>query len=132
VQDTPPEVFEALGAGDVLFIDTSHTVKTGGDVTLLFNEILPRLKPGVIVHVHDIFLPGDYPQPWVLDGWGWNETYLVHAFLAFNSAFEVLLGMQYMLWHEREALEEAFPGLRAQGARGGTSLWMRRRLSPEA
>ena len=79
-----------LGAGDVLFIDTSHTVKTGGDVPWIFNEMLPRLAPGVVVHIHDVFLPGDYPQQWVLEGWGWNEVYLVRAFLAFNTGFEVL------------------------------------------
>jgi Predicted O-methyltransferase len=61
VQDTPLEVFEELGAGDILFIDSTHTVRIGGDVNRLFLEILPRLKPGVWVHVHDIFLPHDYP-----------------------------------------------------------------------
>ena len=127
IQDTPLSVFDALGDGDVLFVDTSHTVKTGGDVAWIFEEILPRLAPGVVVHIHDVFLPGDYPQPWVLEGWGWNEVYLVHAFLAFNSGFEVLLGAQYLLQNHRAVLDEAFPALSAHAARGGGALWLRRR-----
>jgi predicted O-methyltransferase YrrM len=127
IQDTPLSVFEALGDGDVLFVDTSHTVKTGGDVPWIFEEILPRLAPGVVVHVHDVFLPGDYPEPWVMEGWGWNEVYLVHAFLAFNAGFEVLAGAQYLLQNHRELLFEAFPGLAEQEARGGGALWLRRR-----
>jgi Methyltransferase domain len=126
IQDSPLELFEQLGAHDVLFIDTSHTVKTGGDVPWLFNTILPRLAPGVVVHVHDVFLPGDYPQEWVLAGWGWNEVYLVQAFLAFNAGFEILFGNQYMQQRHRDALLEAFPGFRRHEQRGGASLWLRR------
>jgi hypothetical protein len=81
----------------------------------------------VVVHIHDVFLPGDYPQPWVLEGWGWNEVYLVHAFLAFNSGFEVLLGAQYLLQNHRDVLDEAFPSLAAHEAGGGAALWLRRR-----
>jgi len=127
VQDTPLEVFDRLGPDDVLFIDTSHTVKTGGDVPWLFNEILPRLRSGVVVHVHDVFLPGDYPQEWVLDGWGWNEIYLVQAFMAFNATYEIRFGCQFMIQRHNDLLLKAFPGYRAQQHRGGGSLWIRRR-----
>jgi predicted O-methyltransferase YrrM len=126
VEDAPIELFEGLGDGDVLFIDTSHTVKTGGDVVWLFNEILPRLQPGVVVHVHDIFLPYEYPEPWVLDGYGWNEMYLVHAFLLFNSAFEILFGIPYMLANHLDDVLAAFPELRGYEAMAGGSLWLRR------
>ena len=61
----------------MLFVDTSHVVKTGGDVPWIFNQVLPRLRRGVVVHLHDIFLPWDYPQDWVFTGKGWNEQYLV-------------------------------------------------------
>lgn len=125
IQDVPPSRFEVLEAGDVLFIDTAHVVKTGGDVTYLFHEIVPRLAPGVVVHVHDIFLPYDYPQDWVLGGRGWNEQYLVQSFLAFNDAFEVLLGNAWLWFDQRAALEQhvhGFPGPRSDG---GGSLWMR-------
>jgi hypothetical protein len=92
VQDVPVERFLELGAGDVLFIDSSHVVKTGSDARHLYHEVLPRLARGVVVHVHDVFLPWDYPEEWVLTGRGWNEQYVLQSFLAFNAAFEVMLG----------------------------------------
>lgn len=125
IQDTPLELFEELSAGDVLFVDTAHTVKTGGDVVWIFDEIIPRLAPGVLVHVHDVFLPGEYPQQWVMEGWGWNETYLVRAFLAFNEAFDVVWGQQFMLQRHLEEVFLAFPGLRRYGP-SGAALWIRR------
>ncbi|MBN1530847.1 MAG: class I SAM-dependent methyltransferase [Thermoleophilaceae bacterium] len=127
VQDTPLELFGELGPGDILFIDTAHTVKTGGDVAWIFGEVVPRLRSGVVVHIHDAFIPGDYPQPWVLDGWGWNEIYLLRAFLAFNSEFEVLFGVQWMLQNELAAMETAFPGVADPGERQGSALWFQRR-----
>jgi predicted O-methyltransferase YrrM len=112
VQDTPLELFEDLRAGDVLFMDTSHTVKTGGEVPWIFSRIIPQINPGVAVHIHDIFLPGDYPEEWVLEqGRGWNEIYLVEAFLTCNSAFEVVFGAQWMIQNQSDALLEAFPDL---------------------
>jgi hypothetical protein len=128
IQDTPLEFFDELTRDDVLFIDTSHTVKTGGDVPWIFEEVVPRLGIGVVVHIHDIFLPGDYPPEWVLDGWGWNEVYLVRAFLSFNSAFEVVFSVKWMQWNAQDVLVEAFPGLaRPEHAeRSGSSLWIRR------
>jgi hypothetical protein len=126
VQDTPLELFDELAAGDVLFIDSSHTVKTGGDVPLIYNTILPRLRPGVAVHLHDVFLPGDYPAEWVADGRDWNELYLLQAFLAFNSAFEVVFGVQWMVQNHRDALLEAFPGLGPHSELPGGSLWISR------
>jgi SAM-dependent methyltransferase len=125
IQDTPLELFEELSAGDVLFVDTAHTVKTGGDVVWIFNEIIPRLGPGVLVHVHDVFLPGEYPQKWVFEGWGWNESYLVRAFLAFNQAFEVVWGQQFMLQRHLEEVFRAFPDLHRYGP-SGAALWIRR------
>jgi hypothetical protein len=127
VQHTPLELFEGLGRGDVLFVDTSHTVKTGGDVTWIYGEILPRLGPGVAVHIHDAFIPGDYPQEWVLEGWGWNEIYLIKAFLAFNSEFEILFGARWMLQNHPELVSEAFPNFLEHSDRGGAALWMQRR-----
>ena len=68
VEELPVDVFQELGDGDVLFIDSSHVVKTGGDVVFLFHEVLPRLASGVVVHIHDVFLPADYPPDWVFTG----------------------------------------------------------------
>jgi predicted O-methyltransferase YrrM len=126
IQDTPLTFFERLGRNDILFIDTSHTVKTGGDVTWIFHEILPRLAPGVIVHVHDVFLPGEYPEPWVLEGWGWNEAYLVRSFLTFNDTFEVVWGSVYMLIHHLDDVLGAFPDFQPYLATCGASLWIQR------
>ena len=124
VQDVDLEFFSQLESGDILFIDSSHTVKIGGDVNYLFLEVLPRLKPGVIVHVHDIFLPFDYPRDWVLDEFRfWTEQYLLQAFLTFNSEFEVLLANSYLHLYHRSDLKTAYPSLTSWG---GGSFWMRR------
>jgi hypothetical protein len=127
VQDTPLSLFEELGDRDILLVDTSHTVKTGGDVVWIYGEILPRLRPGVVVQIHDAFLPGDYPEQWVREGWGWNEAYLVNAFLMFNSAFEVLFGARWLLQNASDAVDRAFPGFARHRELGGASLWVRRR-----
>jgi hypothetical protein len=125
VQDIDLDFFSQLNPGDILFIDSSHTVKIGGDVNYLFLEVLPRLKPGVIVHVHDIFLPFDYPREWVLHQHRfWTEQYLLQAFLIFNSDFEVLMANNYLNNYRREDLKATFPTLRSW--RGG-SFWIRRR-----
>lgn len=90
-EDVALAAFTELEAGDVLFADTTHTVKTGGDVPRLILDVFPVLRAGVIVHVHDIFLPYDYPRQWVVDERrAWAEQYLLQAFLAFNQSYEVL------------------------------------------
>lgn len=128
VEEMPVEYFQKLESGDVLFIDSTHTLKTGSDVTFLFGEIIPRLQPGVVIHIHDIFLPGEYPQQWVLSGWSWNEQYLVQAFLAFNDAFEVLLSLGWLAHRHPQVIEEAVPNFeRFYPGRGG-SLWIRRKM----
>jgi SAM-dependent methyltransferase/predicted O-methyltransferase YrrM len=127
IQDTPLDVFTELGEDDMLFVDTSHTVKTGGDVVWIVEEIVPRLGSGVFIHVHDIFLPGDYPEPWVAEGWGWNEMYLVRAFLTFNDQFEIVWGAQYMIQKHFDEVLAAFPEYGQHAHKGGGSLWLRRR-----
>ena len=125
VQEIDLDFFSQLGAGDILFIDSSHTVKIGGDVNYLFLEVLPRLKPGVIVHVHDIFLPFDYRRDWVMEEFRfWAEQYLLQAFLIFNSEFEVLLANRYVAHRYMEQFKATFPT--SPGWAGG-SFWMRRK-----
>jgi hypothetical protein len=125
VQDIDVDFFSRLNPGDILFIDSSHTVKIGGDVNYLFLEVLPRLKPGVIVHIHDIFLPFDYRRDWVMEQFRfWSEQYLLQAFLMFNSEFEVLMANSYLNHYQREELKATFPTLPSW--RGG-SFWIRRR-----
>lgn len=97
VQDIDLEFFDLLRSGDILFIDSSHVVATGSDVTREYLQVLPRLRRGVLVHVHDIFLPFDYPRDAVLNKlWFWSEQYLLQAFLSFNTEFEVLWGSSAM------------------------------------
>jgi hypothetical protein len=114
--------FDGLNAGDMLFIDSSHVVKTGGDVNYLILDILPRLKSGVIVHIHDIFLPYDYPKGWLLEnGWFWTEQYLVQALLIHNPRLKILLANHFLERDHAEALQRVFPAaLRWTGG----SLWL--------
>jgi predicted O-methyltransferase YrrM len=109
VQDVPLEVFRELGENDILFIDSSHVLRTGSDVQYEYLEILPRLRPGVLVHVHDIFLPAEYPRSWVLGQKRfWSEQYLLQAFLAFNEAYRIEIAASYLHLRRPEALESAF------------------------
>lgn len=129
VEATELESFTRLGAGDILFIDTNHVVKTGGDVNFLFLEVLPRLRPGVLIHVHDIFFPFDYPKEFVVDRRNfYSEQYLLQAFLSYNTTFEVLWCESYMRWKHPAAIEAVFPGVLARVEKNlCSSFWMRRR-----
>jgi hypothetical protein len=129
VERLPLDAFLELGGGDVLFIDSSHTLKTGGDVVFLLTEVLPRLSSGVVVHLHDIFLPWDYPQEWVFSGRAWNEQYAVQTFLSFNSAFRILLSVAWMSCFRPNVLGAAVPGYPEEHQDGGGSLWLQRTWS---
>jgi Methyltransferase domain len=109
VQDVPLSVFEELNSGDMLFIDSSHVIRSGNDVHYEFLEILPRLKAGVFVHVHDISLPRPYPKIYFDNRLYWNEQYLLQAFLAFNQRFEVVWPGNYMMIHHPERMLTVFP-----------------------
>lgn len=125
VEDLPLSYFDQLEAGDILFIDSSHVSKVGSDVNYLFFEVIPRLKSGVIVHVHDIFLPDDYPEEWALDqNRNWNEQYLLHAFLQFNSDWRILWAAHLMKTRYKAAVQDVFERFPQLG--GGGSLWMQR------
>ena len=91
LQSVPLSIFQSLGPGDVLFIDSTHVTKCGSDVNRAIFEILPALAPGVFIHFHDVFYPFEYPDAWVREGRGWNEAYLLRAFLEYNRAFEIIL-----------------------------------------
>lgn len=90
VETTPWSVFDKLDAGDICFIDSSHVAKTGSDVVHEFLQILPRLADGVVVHVHDVFLPEDYPKGWIRAGFNWNEQYVFQAYLVGNQRAHAL------------------------------------------
>jgi methyltransferase family protein len=110
VQQVPPTIFTSLQKDDILFLDSSHVVSVGSDVVYEYLEILPRLESGVLVHVHDVFLPSDYPREAVLKNLCfWSEQYLLQAFLVFNTEFEVLWTSSAMQIFFPEILEKAFP-----------------------
>jgi hypothetical protein len=126
VQQVPLAEFENLRENDILFIDSSHVLKEASDVQFEYLEIVPRLKKGVIVHFHDIFLPSPYPRSWVVEDLRfWNEQYILQALLAFNNSFEVLWAGSYMNSKHPEALERAFPSYRRNETVPG-SFWIRR------
>jgi len=106
VQFVELEYFDKLTAGDILFIDSTHVVKTGSDVNYILFEILPRLKSGVFIHFHDVFYPFEYPREWVFKGWNWNEDYFLRAFLMYNNGFEIKLFSEYLHKHHGEIFEK--------------------------
>jgi hypothetical protein len=106
VEKVPLEVFTGLNAGDILFIDSTHTVKTGGDVVYEILEILPRLRKGVFIHIHDIFFPYEYPKAWMADQRFWAEQYMIQAFLAFNPDYEIRWMSHFMHRNHGEELKE--------------------------
>ena len=114
----------ALGPGDILFIDTSHEVRPANDVAYIYGQLLHKVAPGVVVHIHDIFLPYEYPQSWVMDiGLKWGEQYLVHAMLSDSRAWEVLWP-GYYLQRTMPDFAKHFPHNRGRDAQ---SLWLRKR-----
>ena len=128
-QQVPLETFETLEAGDVLFVDTTHTVKVGSDVNFIVLEVLPRLREGVHVHLHDIFLPYEYPRQWLEDyGLYWTEQYLVHAFLIFNTGYDVLAAMHALQRDRRDAMAGLLPPAVADWP--GGAFWIRRTAGP--
>jgi hypothetical protein len=126
LQEVPTALFTSLTKGDVLFIDSSHVARIGSDVILEYLQLLPRLPSGVLVHIHDIFIPADYPRWWIERGcFFWNEQYLLEAFLTFNREFEVIMPT-HALWrlHEQRFCR-AIP-FSETGLHTPSSFWIRR------
>ncbi len=112
VEAVDQSVFLELEAGDLLFIDSSHVIRPQGDVLYEFLEILPILKKGVIVHIHDIFTPRDYPESWVIGKVHlWNEQYLMEALLSGNPHWKVVGAVNHLFHEHFEQLKKACPFL---------------------
>jgi Methyltransferase domain len=137
VQQLSPAELSDLGPGDVLFVDSTHTVSPGSDVNYLILEILPRLAKGVFVHFHDVSIPYDY-TPYLLtsDMFFWTESVLLHAFLIGNPRFEIRVGCAMVHSAALKRVQEILPtygspmsterGL-AVGNEGGvfpSSMWL--------
>ena len=126
VEEIDVDFFSCLEANDIVFIDSSHTVKFGSDVCYEFLEVLPRLKPGVWIHVHDIFFPNDYPAEWLMNQrLGFNEQYLLEAFLTFNKTFAVQLANYWLCLDHLDDAARVWPDAASPNHRAA-SFWMKR------
>ncbi len=124
LQRAPFALFDQLQAGDVLFYDGSHCAKVGSDVNWFFFKILPRLKPGVIIHLHDIFLPKEYPPHWIFErGQTWNEQYVLRAFLMNNAAYQILVANHFLFLRQPKELERLYQSIQPVY---GCSFWMQK------
>jgi len=124
VQDTDMSVFKALEWGDILFIDSTHVMKTGSDVCHELFEVLPALKPGVLVHFHDIFWPFEYGSKWVVeDNRSWNEIYGLRAFLMYNEAFEIVFFNDWFARNQADVIKADYPKMLNNS---GGSIWLRK------
>ncbi len=122
LEEVDPALFDQLEAGDILFIDSSHVVRMSNDVAHLFCRIIPSLKPGVVIHVHDVFLPYEYPKRFFYDCPGWGEQYVLHAML--QSGDYEMLWPGYYLQQDRPDAMEALPFLKEGRAQ---SIWVQKK-----
>lgn len=120
VQNVSLDEFKKLQAGDFLFVDSTHVVKTGSDVNYILFEILPILQSGVLIHFHDVFYPFEYPKSWVFEGRNWNEDYFLKAFLMYNKHFKIRLFSHYLHEHHHEV----FSGMPLTYKNTGGNLWL--------
>lgn len=135
VQDVPLSLFEDLQDGDILFIDSTHTVKIDGDCPFLYLEVLPRLKSGVFVHIHDVSFPYNVPYPartWIFErDWPffWTEAMLVQAMLCHSQAYEMVLSLPMIRHVDEDFLQATLPdyGWMTQNPNDTfSSLWIRK------
>jgi hypothetical protein len=116
----PQTIVDRLQCNDVLFIDSSHELRAGGDVLHLLLNVVPKLRPGVLVHIHDVFLPYEYPRSWV-EEYRWDEQYVVQAMLQFGSRFQVLWPGYYV----QKCRPEICSPLDFLSSGRAQSLWLR-------
>lgn len=120
VQEVDPAFFAGLGKNDILFIDSSHVVKTGSDLHYLLFEVIPALQPGVLIHFHDVFYPFEYPKRWVFQGRNWNEDYFLRAFLMHNNAYKIRFFAHFMHVHHGHV----FKNMPLCYKNGGGNIWL--------
>jgi predicted O-methyltransferase YrrM len=128
VEQLDKAMFDELDSNDILFIDSSHMIRPQGDVLHEYLELLPRLGSGVLVHIHDIFTPRDYPAEWIIDqNRFWNEQYLLEAFLSHNSEFKVIGALNFLKHHHPDQISRCCPVLGPDIAtREPGSFWIQR------
>ncbi|WP_172637525.1 class I SAM-dependent methyltransferase [Sediminibacterium salmoneum] len=125
VEELDPAFFEVLEPNDILFIDSSHIIRPDNDVLFEYLQVLPRIKPGVWIHVHDIFTPRNYPKVWLQDELKfWNEQYLLEAFLSNNKDFQITCSLNYLTKDYYEQTAAVLLNLNTTANPG--SFWMKR------
>jgi hypothetical protein len=123
VEDVVPQLILSLNRGDIVFVDSSHVIRQHGDVTWFFLQILPRLRDGVLVHIHDVHFPFDYPLEFIKSrNVYWTEQYMLHAYLMKNYIDEVLFSSRYSSHVYPAETRAAFP---TTAKVDGSSFWMR-------
>lgn len=123
IQDIDVNFFKELGENDILFIDSTHVSKMDSDTNYLIHTILPNLNKGVIIHFHDVLYPFEYPESWILEGRGWNEAYILRAFLEFNDTFEIIFMNNYIKEQCSDELKNLLPDCVDDLS---SSLWLRK------
>ena len=124
------ELFDSLGENDILFIDSSHVLKLDSDVMYYFTQIFPRLRKGVLIHIHDIFFPHDYPLSWLKEGRFWNEQYFLYVFLQYNTKFRIEFCNSYAKFKFNDKLTDLLQNSYeivnkfCNDAFGGGSIWL--------
>ena len=125
IEDFDIKFFSELGENDILFIDTSHVTRPQGDVLYEYLELLPTMNKGIIVHVHDIFSPKNYPKLLLEERVRFfNEQYLLEAFLSHNSSWKIIGALNYLHHHYYENLKSVAPFLTPD--KEPCSLYMRK------
>ncbi len=127
VQNVPLSLFDQLEENDILFIDSSHVIKTGGDIPYEYFRILPRLKSGVLIQIHDMIYPFTYPMRWVKQGRPYNEAYLVRALISGNDRYEIeyfgsMINRCRLVEFDNDK-EITYPALKVRGG----SLWIKKK-----
>jgi hypothetical protein len=123
LQEVALEMFSSLRENDILFVDSTHVSKIYSDVNYLFFEILPCLNSGVLIHFHDIFYPFEYPRAWIYEGRVWNEGYLLHAFLQYNTSFKIIFFNTFLEIFFEEKFKASMPLCLKNP---GGSIWLRK------
>lgn len=121
VEALDPAAFDVLEAGDMLFIDSTHAVRPGGDVVHLYLNVIPRLKPGVLVHIHDIYFPYLYQRDLLTSLFQWEETALLAALLTNNQRLSIVTCLSQLHYDDAEGLAEVFPEYRREPDTDGLS-----------
>ncbi|MCK1368312.1 class I SAM-dependent methyltransferase [Bradyrhizobium sp. 62] len=126
VQNVPLILYNRLGQNDILFIDSSHVLKTASDVNFELFEILPQIAKGVAIQIHDCRYPFEYPKQWMTPdcNYSWNEAYAIRAFLMYNEAFKIEFWGSLFKRTFRAEIQRDFPSFLSENP--GTSLWLRR------